>query len=144
MENLPKRWTQSEPFCPKSEHFRFSKRAGKDTLLPLSCTSVSMAEYASIFMNMNKYPWKCLNKLLTMPELWIHLIIWHVRQTFEDASGCKWAVVLNMAWLLMQRLCRVPNITHDGSLPSIMPEDASKYLNLPQYTSTWPNITECP
>ena len=56
MENLTQRWTQSGPFCPKSGHFQFSKRAGEDSSLPLSCASVSMAEYAISLLNMNKYP----------------------------------------------------------------------------------------
>ena len=44
--------TQSGPFFPKSGNF----------LLP-SWTPVSVAEYASISLNMSKYPWKWLNKL---------------------------------------------------------------------------------
>ena len=64
MGNLTQRWAQSGPFFPKWGHFfRFSKRAGKASPLPLSCAPLSVAEYTSISLNMPKYPWKCLNKL---------------------------------------------------------------------------------
>ena len=96
MQNLTQRWTQSGPVIPKSRHFFWlSKRAGEPPLpppcpfsLPLSCAPVSVAEYASISLNMPKYPWKCLNKLF-YARAWICLIIWHVCQAFEDASGSK-------------------------------------------------------
>ena len=38
------------------------------------------------------------------------MIILHLQQTFEDASGSKCDRVLNMARLYMQGLRRVPNI----------------------------------
>ena len=65
MENLTQRWTKSGPFFPKSGLvFWFSKRAGGGvSLLLLSCAQIGVAEYASISLNMPKYPWKCLNKL---------------------------------------------------------------------------------
>ena len=57
MENLTKRWTKSWHFFSKSGHFlRASKRAGEASPLPLSCAPVSVAEYASISLNMTKYP----------------------------------------------------------------------------------------
>ena len=63
-ENLTQRWMQSGFFFPKWGHFfRFSKRAGEASPLPFSCSSVSVAEYATISQNMPKYAWKCLNKL---------------------------------------------------------------------------------
>ena len=64
IENLTQRWTQSGPFFKKSAHF-FSmfKQVGEASLLPSNCAVVSAAEYASISLNMPKYPWKCLNKL---------------------------------------------------------------------------------
>ena len=69
MENLTQRWTQSGPFFPKLGHFfRFSRRAGKASLLSLSCALVSVAEYVSISLNMSKYLWKCLNKLLWLSK----------------------------------------------------------------------------
>ena len=52
-------------FFPKSGHFfRFSERKGEVSPLLPSCVPVSVAEYASISLNMP-----------------------HVRQAFEDASG---------------------------------------------------------
>ena len=57
MENSTQRWTQSGPLFPKSRHcFQFSKMAGEASPLPPSCTHVSVAEYASISMNIPKYP----------------------------------------------------------------------------------------
>ena len=64
MENVTQRWTQSGPFYPNWGHFfRFSKKTGEASSLPFSCVPVSVAEYASISLNMPKYHWKCLNKL---------------------------------------------------------------------------------
>ena len=49
MQNLTKRWAQSEPFFPKSGHlFEIFKRAGEVSSLATSCVSVSVAEYASV------------------------------------------------------------------------------------------------
>ena len=57
MENLTQRWAQSGPFFPKSGHyFRFSKGTGEASPLPLSCAPLSVTEYASISLNMPKYP----------------------------------------------------------------------------------------
>ena len=41
----------------------FKKRRVDLSSLSSSCALVSVAEYASISVNMPKYPWKCLNKL---------------------------------------------------------------------------------
>ena len=62
MTDLTQRWTQSGSFYPK--------KAGEVYPLPRNCTPVSVAAYASISLNIPKYPWKCLSKLfLTMPVL---------------------------------------------------------------------------
>ena len=64
MKHVTQRWTQSGLSFPKSRHFFwFLKNAGETSLLPLSHTLESVAEYASMSLNMPKYPWKCLNKL---------------------------------------------------------------------------------
>ena len=64
MKHLTKRWTQSGFFFAKSRHvFRFLRNAKETSLLPLSYTLVSVAEYASVSLNIPKYPWKFLNKL---------------------------------------------------------------------------------
>ena len=65
MENLTQRWAQPGPFFAKSGlFFRFSKRAGEVYPLSPSSAAVNVTEYTSISLNMSKYPWKCLNKLL--------------------------------------------------------------------------------
>ena len=54
MENLTQRWTQSQPFFKKSGHFfEFQKGQRRP---PPSCAPVSVAEYASISLNMSKGP----------------------------------------------------------------------------------------
>ena len=64
IENLTRWWTQSGSFFVESRHFfQFSKREGEVFPLLPSCAPVSVAEYASISLNMSKYPCKCLNKL---------------------------------------------------------------------------------
>ena len=64
MENLSQRWTQSSPFFQKSGHFFtiFKKDRGVLPLFP-SSAPVSLDEYASISLNLSKYPSKYLNKL---------------------------------------------------------------------------------
>ena len=79
---------------------QFSKtdrRAPPPPLLKPSCAPVSVAEYASISLNIPKYPWKCLNNVLTMPEFWIWPIILQIQYVFEDASCSKCVRVLNMS-----------------------------------------------
>ena len=70
MENLTGRWAQSGSFFPKSGHFfDFQKGQGRPPFPPPSCAPVSVAEYASISLNMPKYPWKCLNKLIGLCQV---------------------------------------------------------------------------
>ena len=61
---------------------------------------------------------------------------------FEDASGSKYVWVLNMAWLCMERLHRVLNMSEYGSIclnkASIMPQYISicfNVLNMPEHGS---------
>ena len=64
IENLTRWWTQSGSFLVESRHFfQFSKREGEVFPLLPSCAPVSVAEYASISLNVSKYPCKWLNKL---------------------------------------------------------------------------------
>ena len=97
--------------------FWFSKKGRETSPLPSTCVLVSVAEFVSISMNMPKYPWKCLNKLF-----WIYhgseyaMIILHVIQAFEDASGSKKARVLNIARRYMQGLRRIPNMSSHGPI----------------------------
>ena len=142
MEKLTQMWTQSGSFCPKSG--QFSKRAGEDFPPPLSCASVSMAEYALIFLNMNKYLWKCLNKLF-----WLY-------QGFEYI----WSSVMFNRLLKMPRVLNKPGFwiwhgcAYKGYVEfqiclimalyaSVMPEYACVCLNVPQYAWTWLNIADC-
>ena len=55
MTDLTQRWTQSGSFYPK--------KAGEVYPLLRNCAPVSVAAYASISLNIPKYPWKCLSKL---------------------------------------------------------------------------------
>ena len=83
--------------------------------------------------------------LLTMLGLWICLIILHVREDFEDASGSKWAAVLNMGRLFMQGLYRVLNMSEYG-LTCLNNENTSGMNTpyIPQYAWPWLNIAGCP
>ena len=74
IENFTQRWTQFGPFSAKSGHFFwFSENDRGGLPLPLpppppSCAPVSVAEIASISLNIPKYPWKCLNKLFGLSQ----------------------------------------------------------------------------
>ena len=75
MENLTQRWTLSGLFPKKISVFFFSISEVGSGGLPLhpGCAPVSVPEYASISLNIPKYPLKCLNKLfyvwaLNMPD----------------------------------------------------------------------------
>ena len=98
--------------------FWFSKRAGEAFHLLLSCAPVSMAEYASISLNMPKYPWKSLNKLFWLPGLGICMII---------------------SPLYMQRLRRFPNMS---DYYSIRRNNAWICLNMPQCPSICLSMSE--
>ena len=103
----------TKAFFPKLGHFfRFSKKGRGGHPLPPSFVNVSVAEYASISLNiLENASINC-----SMPGLWICLIILHVRQAFEDASGSKYARILNMAHLYMQELHIVLNMSECGSI----------------------------
>ena len=119
--------------------------------LPPNCTPVIVDEYASISLNISEYPCKCLNKLLTMPRLWICMIILHIWQAFKDASGSKYLRVLNMARFYMQGLRRVLNMSeyrsihlNNATLISLsMPENGWILLNVPEYSrNAWINCSD--
>ena len=115
IKNLSQRRIKSGTFYPQPEpFFRFQKKGRGDwPPFPLvrRLTLVSVDEYASIFLNIPKYPPKCLHNFLTVPRLWICPVILHVRQVFENASDSKCVRVLNMTRLYMQRLHRVLNLS---------------------------------
>ena len=56
MKNLTQRWTQWSFFQKHGHFFRFSERVGETYPLPPCCAPVSVAEYASISLNIPKYP----------------------------------------------------------------------------------------
>ena len=139
-ENVTQRWIQSGPFFSEIRTFLkiFKKGHGGPSpfLLFPSWTPVNMDEYALLSLNIAKY--------LTMPGLWICLIILHVWQGFEDASGpnvpgfwichdftCKYHtefwISLNMAQHVL-----------------IIPQYASICLNVSQYAWKWLKIAEFP
>ena len=102
MESLTQRWSQSGSFFPKSGHiFQFSKMTGEASPFLPSWAHVNVAEYASISLNMSKYPWKCLIKLFWLSQSSEYSWSSHVRQAFE-------------ARMYMQGLRRVPNISDNG------------------------------
>ena len=57
-----------------------------------------MPDHGWNFLSVPKYAWKWLNKVLTMPEFSICLIILYTQEGFEYASDIKYARVLNMLW----------------------------------------------
>ena len=63
------------------------------TLMPLN-----MSEHGWVLLNVPEYSWKCLNKLLWLcnGSLCLCFIILNIWQSFEYASGSKYARVLNM------------------------------------------------
>ena len=122
MENSTQRETQSGPFFSKIRAFFSTYKLP----CPPSCMPVSVDEYTSVSLNIPKYPWKCLQNVLTMPGLWICLVTLHIRQAFEDASGSTCVRVLNMARLYMQGLHRVLIKSEYGS---ICPNNVSVCLN---------------
>ena len=61
-------------------------------------------------------------------------IFLHVREAFEDASGSKYARVLNMALLYMQGLHKVLNICLNmAQYATVITEYLSIYLNMAKY-----------
>ena len=91
-----------------------------------------MAEYASVSLNILKYPWKYLNKLF-----------WLCQGSEYAWSSCMLNRLLIMLWVLyMTRLymlwfCSVANMSDMAQPVSIMPE-----LNMPQYTSMFLSTRE--
>ena len=78
-----------------------------------------------------------------MPGLWICLVILHVWQAFEDATGSKYGRVLTMAQLYKQGLHRVLDMFENTSVCLNNACIASICLNAPQYAWTWLDIAGC-
>ena len=127
MENLTQRWAQSGPFFPKSGHyFRFSKRTGEASPLPLSCAPLSVTEYASISLNMPKYPWKCLNKLF-----WIC-----------QGSEYTWSSDMPDRLLKMPRVLNRPGLWIWHGFICMDYAEFRIRLNMAPYVSIMPNMPE--
>ena len=81
-----------------------------------------------------------------MSRLWIHLIILHIQQAFEDASGCKYAKVLNMTRLYIQGLHKVLNMCENSTIclnnAWIASEYVLMYLNLSKHGWILLNVPE--
>ena len=90
MENLSQRWTQSGTFFSK---FDFQKRAWGAFVLTPSSAPVNVAEYASLFRNMPKYPGKCFNK-----PCWLCQVSEYVRSPYMFEKHLKMPQVLNVSW----------------------------------------------
>ena len=120
-------------FFPKSGHFRFSKRAGEAPLLS-DCTSVSVMEYASIPLNILKYPWKCLNKLF-----WLYQGSEYAWSSYIFDRLLKMSRVLNVPgfWMWQSCICRgyteLWKCLNMGQYASMMPEYTSIFLNMAEY-----------
>ena len=77
--------------------------------------------------------------VLTKPGRWICLIILHVWEALEYASGSKYARILNMALLYMQGLYGVLNFPEYGS---ICLNNAWICLDMPWCPSIWLTMAE--
>ena len=147
MESLTQWWTQSGPFFPKSGQFvLIFKRSRGGLPLLLNCNAVSVAEYASISLNMTKCTWKCFNKLFWLCQGSEYA--WSSYMIIDRLL--KMPLVLNKPgfWIWHGRICkgytefRMCLIMAPYAL--ITPEYASVCLNVPQYAWTWLNIAKCP
>ena len=111
--------------------------------LPPSCLPVSVAEYASISLNIPKYPWKCLNKLL-----WLCQDSEYAWSSYMFDKLLKMPKALNVPGLWISHCCICKGYTefwiylNMAQYASIMPGYTSICLNVPQYAWKWLNIAE--
>ena len=118
--------------------------AEEASLLLCSGVPVSVAEYASISLNMTKYPWKCLKncsdyaRALNMPD--------YLSDMFDRLFKMPWVLNKPVFWLWHSCICKGYTkfwiCLIMAPYTSIMPEHAS-ICNAPQYAWTWLNISEC-
>ena len=143
---LTQRWTQSTLFFPKSGHFFwFPKKTRVASPLLSSSGPVSVAEYASISLDMTKYYWKCLTKLFWLCQ----------------GSEFAWSSYMFDRLLKMPRVLNKPGfrIWHGCICKGyaefqiclimapdapIMPKHDSICLNVPHYARARLNIAEYP
>ena len=146
MENLIKRWTQSEPSFPKSGHFfLFKKGQGRHPLSPPLL--VDVAEYSSTSLNIPKYHWncsdyargpnmhdyltcstgfwRCLARVLNKSGFWIwHGCIW---KGFEEFWICL--IMAPYASVMPECALKSHNILAHGWILLSVLKYAWKYLN---------------
>ena len=134
---------QSGPFFPNSGHFfRSLKRAGKTFPFVPNCASVSLAEYALISLNVLKYLWKRLNKLL-----WLYQSSEYSWSSYMFNTLLKMAPVLNKPgfWLWHGCICKsyaeFQMCLIMAPYVSIMLEYASVYLIMTDYC--WISLNIC-
>ena len=72
---------------------------------------LSVAEYASMSLNIHKYPWKCLNKLF-----WLCQGSKYAWSSYMLNKLLKMPQILNMPWLHKQELHRVLSISENGTI----------------------------
>ena len=160
MENLTWRWAQSGTFFPKIRSFFliFQERAGETTpthppppppyLHPSpSCAPVSVAEYASVSLNITKYPCKCLIKLF-----WLCLGSEYARSSYMFERLLKMPLVLNVTvfWIWQVCICKCYiefwiclNMAQYASITCLnMPRYASMFLNMPDHDWILLNVPE--
>ena len=146
MENLTQWCTQSVPFFPKSGHFFwFSKRAGEISPLLTSCTHVSVAEYASISLNIPKHPWKRLYNLFRLCQgseytwsSYMFDLLLKMPPVLNKPGFSRWHGCICKGYAEFQ-ICQIM-----APFTSIMLEYASVCFNAPHYAWIWLNISEYP
>ena len=112
---------------------------------PPSCTTVSVSEYASISLNIPKYPWKCSNKLFWLCQGSEYTWSFYMLDRF-----LKIPQVLNVPEFWIWHGCICKSYREFGiclnkvQYASIMPEYASISINVLKYASTWLTIAESP
>ena len=110
--------------------FRFSKREG-EAPRPSSpnCTSVSdVGEYASISLNMPKYPWKCLNKLF-----WLCCKYAWLSYMFDRLLKMPWVQNNEGLWTWHSCSCLFRKCQIMAPYASVMPEYALIFHNMPEH-----------
>ena len=98
--------------------FWFSKRVVEASPFLPSSTHKSVTEFASVSLNISKYPWKCLNKLFWLCQgskrAWSSYMFDRILKMPQFLN--KPGFWIRMARLYMQGLRRVPNIFDKGSI----------------------------
>ena len=129
MENLIQRWTQSRPFFLKTGHFfQFSKSAGEASLLSTSCAPVSVAEYASISLNISELsfenPW--INYSDYARALNMHDRLLKMPRVLNKPGFCIWHGCISKGYAEFG-ICLIM-----APYTSVMPEYTWIYLIIPQ------------